>query len=335
MVADDLTGAADSAAPFVARGMSARVGFGEGCDGDACVVARSTNSRERDPASAAAAVTRAAATFPGETAGVVSFKKVDSLLRGNPRSETEALLGAWRCTHAVVAPAFPAMGRTTEAGRQKLWGQPLTAGNCEGQTPDALRAIFGALPCVLCDALTDEDLDEAVRRNWAEKVLWVGSAGLAASLARRLGSPRIQECPAPGPVRSILVVIGSRHPVTLSQVQVLGGMDCGVQANLATAALRKCGVAVMRARDAADWPQLVDAASTVPAECTVLSGGDTAEAVLLRQGTRALEILGQPWPGIPLGRAGGGRPWVIVKSGAFGDAQTLRRTVRWLRGGSA
>ena len=334
IVADDLTGATDSSAPFVQHGMPAIVTFGDPVPRRAPVVAISTNSRERDPQAASAAVECAARNLLSPIAAV-SFKKMDSLLRGNLRSETTALLRAWRCTHVVVAPAFPSMGRTTVGGRQMLWGQPLNCGGPAAPATADLRAVFGTLPGVVCDAVTDEDLDEVVRRHWAGDVLWVGSAGLAAALARRLGSGRVRECAHPGPVRSILVAVGSRHPATLKQLAVLGAPDCGQDAALATQVLRRTGVAVVRAGDAADWGRLVETAGTVQTECAILSGGDTAQAVLLRRGVASLQVLGEPWSGMPLARTRGQEQWVLLKSGAFGDADALRRAVLWLRGEEA
>jgi uncharacterized protein YgbK (DUF1537 family) len=63
--------------------------------------------------------------------GARLFKKMDSILRGQPAAEIGALLGALRQagqpTMAVVAPAFPATGRTTVSGRMWLQGAPLEA----------------------------------------------------------------------------------------------------------------------------------------------------------------------------------------------------------------
>ena len=55
------------------------------------------------------------------------MKKVDSTLRGPLAAEIEAALAASGRTRAVVAPAFPATGRTTVGGVQHLDGVPVHA----------------------------------------------------------------------------------------------------------------------------------------------------------------------------------------------------------------
>lgn len=57
-----------------------------------------------------------------------------------------------------------------------------------------------------------------------------------------------------------------------------------------------------------------------------LSGGDTAQAVLDRLGAEALELVGQPLPGLVHVIVKGGaahQSTVITKAGAFGDPDTL------------
>src|SRR5205814_4669044 len=50
------------------------------------------------------------------------YKKIDSMLRGHPRAELLALMAALGESRGVVAPAFPAEGRTTRDGRQYIAG---------------------------------------------------------------------------------------------------------------------------------------------------------------------------------------------------------------------
>src|SRR4051794_37101822 len=98
IVADDLTGAADSAARCVHVGLSAEICFeappaqddaGEPASVD--VVALSTDSRYLPPEQAAERVT---ATLSGLSAwtGTTWYKKIDSTLRGNLGAEIDAML---------------------------------------------------------------------------------------------------------------------------------------------------------------------------------------------------------------------------------------------------
>ena len=114
LLADDLTGALDTAAELSALCGPVRVLW----DGDAASTAGSialdsgTREIERD-----AAVARVEALARALVGAGIAYKKVDSLLRGHAVAELAACLGlgAWR--HCVVAPAFPAQGRITRGGR--------------------------------------------------------------------------------------------------------------------------------------------------------------------------------------------------------------------------
>ena len=48
------------------------------------------------------------------------FKKIDSDLRGHVGEEVSAAMDASRARIAIVAPAFPAMGRTVEHGMLRV-----------------------------------------------------------------------------------------------------------------------------------------------------------------------------------------------------------------------
>src|ERR671910_3094076 len=124
VIADDLTGAADTGVQFVHAGYRTAVFFRatEMVADDLDAVAFDTDSRAM-PAGFAAKrvleVTRAA-----REARIV-YKKLDSTLRGNVAAELAAALGGARRERAVVAPAFPAAGRTTAGGTQRVHGVPV------------------------------------------------------------------------------------------------------------------------------------------------------------------------------------------------------------------
>jgi 4-hydroxythreonine-4-phosphate dehydrogenase len=61
----------------------------------------------------------------------------------------------------------------------------------------------------------------------------------------------------------------------------------------------------------------------------VLTGGDTARAMLTELGVTRLDITGEFEPGIPVGRADSDDlPEFVLKAGGFGDATALQRIMR-------
>ena len=118
LLADDLTGALDSAAEFSALAGPVPV-LWNGTDRGTGNLAFATATRE---ATRREAIDRVTAAAPLLADADIAFKKLDSLLRGHPAAELAACLkaGAWRSV--VVAPAFPPMGRVTRGGVQQVRG---------------------------------------------------------------------------------------------------------------------------------------------------------------------------------------------------------------------
>jgi len=110
--ADDLTGAMDSSGHFASRGFSTVVFWDPNFTPTADVVVINTNSRADDTNTAGEKVRQAVRSLVGR----VVYKKIDSTLRGNIGVEIEAAMEELACEKAIVAPAFPVMGRTTLAG---------------------------------------------------------------------------------------------------------------------------------------------------------------------------------------------------------------------------
>src|SRR6184192_643781 len=112
VIADDLTGAADTGIAFALAGIPTFVAFGEKSPPDnARIVAFDTDSRAI-AADAAASRAGAAATRACERGTRTVYKKIDSTLRGNVGAEIAAIFRAMteRGGRAVViaSPAFPA-----------------------------------------------------------------------------------------------------------------------------------------------------------------------------------------------------------------------------------
>ncbi|PXY36693.1 four-carbon acid sugar kinase family protein [Prauserella flavalba] len=240
IVADDLTGAGDTAVQFSDEGWAAELRLRPG-HSSAQVVAVTTDSRACAPEQAAALVRDAVGDLLG--AGVTRlFKKVDSTLRGPIRAELDAVLGALAPgTTALVCPAFPALGRTVEDGVLLVNGRPVaetSAGRdpvtpvTESHVPTLLGAplvpldphgspatwaeqVRTAGPVVVLDAADDDDLVRIARTavELGPHALPVGSAGLAGPLAR-LWQPTARPT-------TVLVVVTSQHDTAREQVRAL------------------------------------------------------------------------------------------------------------------
>jgi len=193
IVADDLTGAADGGVPLARAGYRTAVAFhgeplvAEGVD----ALVADTDSRG---VARGVAVSRVGDATRALAAAPILLKKIDSTLRGAVAAEIDAALRASGRRRAIVAPAFPAAGRTTVDGVQLVDGEPVDRTRFADDPVSPVReADVAALlaaegltgeRCVVADARTDADL-EAVVRAVADpsEVLWVGSAGLARALA--------------------------------------------------------------------------------------------------------------------------------------------------------
>ena len=116
ILADDLTGALDTAAPFAAKDDAVTVAWRTGGGRRP----RRLRLRHRDPRGAAPTTPRRAvlACLPRLRDAGIGFKKLDSLMRGNTIEELAACAGSGDFESVVIAPAFPEQGRITRGGRQ-------------------------------------------------------------------------------------------------------------------------------------------------------------------------------------------------------------------------
>ncbi len=261
IIADDLTGAADTGVQLARAGYRTAVAFRDtpipsAEDLDAVVL--DTDSRAMPGGFAARRVLEAVRSV--RHARIV-YKKLDSTLRGPIAAELAAALGASGRRRAVVAPAFPAAGRTTVDGVQLVRGVPVQETEArddprtpvrEGHLPTLLAAAFSSVvslsvedltdpatvrralegaECVVADAARDEDLEALVRAvPDPSGVLWAGSAGLAVALGGVYPGPGAGEPPSPpsarAPVGKVLVVVGSLSGVSRGQLRALA-QECG------------------------------------------------------------------------------------------------------------
>ena len=270
---------------------------------------------------------------------------------------------------AVVCPALPEQGRTLRGGVLHVRGEPskdlcrlLRAADervaliAAGDRLDG--ALAGGARLLAVDAEDEADLDRlaAAILHSERRLLAVGSAGLAKALARQGFERRPPDTDPPrtshGPV---VGVIGSFSSVAASQLEEISRDGRAAIIRLAPEGwldpVRAAG-AVEQARDfrregrpvilatqgpapgsssralvqamAAAAEPLLRSASTL-----LLTGGDTARAVLDRLHIDQLQVLGELEPGICLCRpARLDAPRIVTKAGAFGDAGALLRVIR-------
>jgi len=321
IIADDLTGAADTGVQLTRAGYRTAVAFWGSPmppERDLDAVAVDTDSRLMSAGFAAKRVLEIGRAVREVR---IVYKKIDSTLRGPVAAELAAALGATDRGRAVVAPAFPSAGRTTKDGLQLVNGVPVHETEVrydpyapvrEGHVPSLLARSFppvGALgieevgdpelvrraledaQCIVADAESDADLEALVRAvPDPSGVLWVGSAGLARALGAAYPSPHAGEASAPpAPARGILVVVGSLSGVARGQLRWL-----------------------------------------------VEERGGAVPFTAGRSGAVGVRLEGEVKPGIPVGTLIGPERYcrVVTKAGSFGEPEALIKVVETLaRGG--
>lgn len=330
LIADDLTGALDSAAPFATQKAPVAVTWSAGQRPTRRDIATSSESRGLSPSEARAAVRRCWEGMGGAATGYLWFKKVDSVLRGHPVAETAEMLARGSFASCIFAPAFPQMGRVTRSGRHWIRDQ---SGTWTAAAVHDIRAGFAALGIaadrrggpgaaqarvVVIDAEQEHDLSAAVETVGRDApVLWVGSAGLARALAGKVA-------PLPIP-RVFRLIVGTTHPATRAQVNNLAPVlrdvhlidpvpvACDEQDTMHQIAL-----------------QVSEAKPSPSGDMTMIVGGDTLSVVLAAVDAELLLCMGEAGPGLPVADIIGGR-WngcrIVTKSGGFGAAGLLRNMV--------
>jgi uncharacterized protein YgbK (DUF1537 family) len=267
ILADDLTGAADCAIAFARRGIVSVVGWGDlqesAAGRQAPVFSYDTNSRGLTAPEAVATHRAALGRFLDKDG--ILFKKIDSTLRGQPAAETvaaiEALHARSGAAFGILAPAFPATGRTTEQGRIRVGGRPLeesevwrrdhsypnadlveilaTVGIASEKVPlstirggvETLREAFAVLAArgdivAVCDAVTGDDLDRIAEASLPARpsMFFIGSAGLAHALAAAAPGERSDPVTSPVTASGALVVVGSLAGASRAAARYLAAM---------------------------------------------------------------------------------------------------------------
>lgn len=392
IIADDLTGALDSAAAWRPHTrVTVLLDLNALDTAEAEVIAFDTNTRHGTSKAAAAIVTEHTTQALRLSASI--YKKIDSTLRGNTAVEIAAAFQAFArgesTASVLIAPAFPDTGRTVVDGVVRVDGQPLANGHGDlrkrllaagmrvvlidlktvRRGAAAIKAAYEAhiahrAEAVVLDAEIEADLDNIHDAlNLLEPpVLPVGSAGLLRAAARRNASEdvvrHVTDRRADG---HTLIVLGSyseraraqRTRLQASRIPMVAlrapfGDDeqqmaaCELSRHLADNDALLCpdpatpverSHAPMVAMALASTTRRILAGQRPPAQPSglILTGGETARAVLTAAAVDRLTVQGEIEPGVvqsSTDRLGG--LTIVTKAGAFGDAETLERARRAL-----
>ncbi|MBQ7764923.1 four-carbon acid sugar kinase family protein [bacterium] len=156
IIADDLTGANDTALQFQQKGANTKILLDSECTpkikAGTEVWALSSESRNVDAELALSKVEKAVNTFKENFSFDYYYKKIDSTLRGHIALETLKVLEILEYEAAIVMPAFPQEGRITVGGYHLAKGVPIGrtemaidphAPITESHVPTLLRSQIG------------------------------------------------------------------------------------------------------------------------------------------------------------------------------------------------
>lgn len=261
VLADDLTGANDTAVTFADAGFETLLlhdsdisSLGAAAE----VLAISADSR---PIGTEAEARTFNSIERAKRLGVSRlYLKIDSTMRGSVEFQISGALNAWKSSHhapvALVCPAYPEMGRRVAGGILTVNGVP-ASDTPSGRDPVCpVRAdlmtdlIPGSLQLsprsaadlvttvgdssseiFVIDAQTDEELAEIARAAilLGERAILVGSAGLAQALSK-LMTPQSPPLEGSDLARSKppLIVVSSIHDTSQTQVDTHIGSHLGV-----------------------------------------------------------------------------------------------------------
>jgi uncharacterized protein YgbK (DUF1537 family) len=310
--------------------------------GDVVVV--DTETRHQTPSSAfeqVVQIVRASGTTPD-----FIYKKTDSTLRGNIRSELSALAAVFPDWRIGYAPAYPDQGRTVTDGIVYVHGVPVvgTSFARDGLNPvstSSVRDLIGTeLRCAIFDGTNNSDVEDAADAILADRTMRIaaGPTALAGALAARLQPRRLAKGALPS-VRTCVVLNGSRTDVSSAQVSYAETHGCmGRDAHSAWAVAdpkiaaesEAATVAALRAE------HLMDLLQRRPTDGVLIIGGDTAFAFVSALDSPPIIPIAEVVPGVAISRIDNSglrrrlpaydRDLVLItKAGGFGEVDVLCR----------
>ncbi|SFS69278.1 Uncharacterized conserved protein YgbK, DUF1537 family [Succinivibrio dextrinosolvens] len=170
IIADDLTGSADSAVQFASEEMATAVvmpGSDIPTDNNLDVIVIDSESRDVKEKDAYIEVTEACKKVLKLNMDILLYKKVDSTLRGNIGSELQAVSDTFKPQLIIFSPAFIPSERTTIDGVQYLKGVRLEETELaripkSPVTTSDIKEIISKQSALKCSNLYIEDLNKSV-----------------------------------------------------------------------------------------------------------------------------------------------------------------------------
>lgn len=261
VIADDLTGANDTALQFAKRNIksSVEINFMQMEDiEDKEVVVVDTDSRDLDKELSYKKVKDICEKISKYDIKCI-YKKVDSTLRGNLGAEIKAVDDIFNPDIVIIAPAYPANQRVTIGGYHLLEGKPIELTEIANAPKTPVKKSY--LPSILteqvnekiaildfkllrqrtdiiskkiveflqekkrwivCDIIEEENFITLMDAVSSYKnILWVGSAGLAEYLPYFYKWKGNKELSMKNRKGSVLVCAGSVSHITQNQVRTL------------------------------------------------------------------------------------------------------------------
>jgi len=339
LLADDLSGALDSAVAFVDQGsvgdLSVSTTLPAG-DSMAC----NLGTRDLQEGHAKRCFN---STIPWLLEAKHPFVKIDSRLRGHVAGVLR--IAADHHPRIVVTPAAPSHGRIAMNGLAhtvddtgNIQTEPVNlVSELESRGASLARRESSKSPVdpiTWYDATTENDLDRIVAtvQTAGRQAILCGSSGLATALARSKGlsPPRINRVPGP-----LLMVVGTGHPTSTNQLMAFNAALPGhhfVSSSWSRLPGIRPLVVTAPIPDGADSAvadrcvnsMLARIATEQPPGTVFVTGGATLETLCRHLDARSICLTGLFAPGVPVGRFADGR-WkdsaLIAKSGGFGETR--------------
>ena len=254
ILADDLTGANDTAIQFVKNGFSAMVAihdwFSPSVFSGYNIISINSDTRAMNAQDAYNAVRKLIQRLNAAKLEGTYYKKVDSVLRGNPGAELAAVMDELCISLAIVAPSFPANRSILEQGILKsgktvpqasIDAVKIFADSMEKKAENipleitrqghikAAEYVLSRYDCgvqvFVADAVTNEDLAiiSRIPAVVEKPLVLAGSGALANEAAQNTDMKRltIERPAASEPSTPVLVICGTQQGETAIQIKTL------------------------------------------------------------------------------------------------------------------
>lgn len=369
VLADDLTGALEVGAKFAATGAgvmaTTHLHFQLNKVPEGAVLVIDTETRHSPPEQARQAIFELGRAV-SRAGFYYVYKKTDSTLRGNIAAEIRGLCDAFSDSPLLYVPAYPKMGRTVRGGVLYVDGIPVTNTSFAGDRLNPVREshiprllseecgqpVMSTTPgnlvkglsagIYVCDGEAETDLEVAARK-FVQSVrfrLAAGPSGFVDHLAPLVDLSRSAP-PGLPMLRRILAVNGSRNSVSLAQIQHAshhGWVTRSVDELAESKEGHGCVILDHPVSNCSPVEFARRLSTTVRSilsreafEAVVVSGGDTAYAILDALGIQDLRPIGEVLEGVPIstiargpaGLKGDGPFYLISKAGGFGPVDAL------------